>query len=299
MSNVIDLTGTVAMSGEEIAKLHSELRTLRLIVTEKFAGADLYVKPEDAADLAKWAANPQHVRELLKLDPYRPAMIDGADGEYCWACYATDSAAHHPTCAVAAAWRALGDPRGAEDIERAHEEALREQARRVVVFDETVNFNAAQWEALRDATNPFVQAGRAAFHQTGGTSLPERPFRLASESQAAAQARELEAARELNHELLGRLGAAINDRDGVRARSIVDDTSGPNMARDFEGVRVQLDDERLDPDEYRLNREDNLVRFGARAWLRFHRSASDARGMEAVEFEARAMNWQAVFAATP
>ena len=46
--------------------MRAELDALRLIVTEKFAGADMYVKPEDAADLAKWAAHPEAVRELLK-----------------------------------------------------------------------------------------------------------------------------------------------------------------------------------------------------------------------------------------
>lgn len=117
---------SIADLAQELAELRAERDALRLIVTEKFAGADLYVKPEDAADVAKWVANVQHVRELLKHEP----MTGPELGIQCADCLARADQSHHRDCLVAAAWRALGDPHGQADIERAHEEALPEQARR-------------------------------------------------------------------------------------------------------------------------------------------------------------------------
>lgn len=78
---------------------------------------------QDAADVARWAAQPEAVRELLKYAPQTGAYavsMDCADEN----CQASDDDAHLAKCRIAAAWRALGDPRGAADVERAWEEAL-------------------------------------------------------------------------------------------------------------------------------------------------------------------------------
>lgn len=76
-------------------------------------------------DMLRWLRHPEAVRALLK-DP--PADRNGecpstgtATGNKCWG----DSFSPHiQDCAVAAAWRTLGDPRGQADIENAHDEAL-------------------------------------------------------------------------------------------------------------------------------------------------------------------------------
>lgn len=69
-------------------------------------------------DMLTWLRHPEAVRTLVNLDPE-------VGGDYaCQKCMSY--AAHLSSCVVAAAWRALGDPRGAEDIERAHVEAIGE-----------------------------------------------------------------------------------------------------------------------------------------------------------------------------
>ena len=80
-------------------------------------------------DVARWVENPDAVRELLKHEPTYADFNDRT----CPCCGVGDGEAHRrgelphdEHCRIAAAWRALGDPRGAADIERAHEEALRE-----------------------------------------------------------------------------------------------------------------------------------------------------------------------------
>lgn len=67
---------------------------------------------------ATWVEQREHVATLLKLNP-----ATGYDNS-CESCMSDSGSAHSRMCGVAAAWRALGDPRGAEDIEWAHEEAL-------------------------------------------------------------------------------------------------------------------------------------------------------------------------------
>ena len=86
----------------------------------------------DDSEQVRWLLNPGAVRELLS---HTPGQID--DDSYCPSCGVGLYESHGVTaprghCPVAAAWRALGDPRGAADIERAHEEALREQANRIL-----------------------------------------------------------------------------------------------------------------------------------------------------------------------
>jgi hypothetical protein len=85
-------------------------------------------------DVARWVEHPDAVRELLRHDP---ASTEGYSEAHCPACDMAEGYAHarwmkdrRHYCPVAAAWRALGDPRGAADIERAHEEALEWDSRR-------------------------------------------------------------------------------------------------------------------------------------------------------------------------
>lgn len=110
--------------------LKDELAMLRLIVTEKFAEADFHVKAEDAADLLKWAAHPEAVRELMK---HTPAYQDED-----LVCPASECVTEHGrwphtrACAIAAAWRALEDPRAAADHELAYEQAIAEDYQRAV-----------------------------------------------------------------------------------------------------------------------------------------------------------------------
>lgn len=99
----------------------------------------------DDSEQVRWLLNPDAVRELVKHDPQ--ILEVGLDSTICPSCEVGPGQAHQALltitgkvavspsrqrCAVAAAWRALGDPRGAADIERAHEEALREQSLRAV-----------------------------------------------------------------------------------------------------------------------------------------------------------------------
>lgn len=216
---------------DEARKQREELATLRLIVTEKFArDIEVAVRPEDAADVAKWARNPGAVRELLSYTPTVGPMRDDEPAiEMCARCGAEDGQVHNVVafrlvevagatshtiatpCPVATAWRALGDPRGQADIERAHEEALREQERRgggVVWIDELQDLTPAQlqaldrlpytaprprpWDVRVFSTSESVVAIAppvAHEHQTNGTAIPPRPFRLASESEQAARER--------------------------------------------------------------------------------------------------------------
>ncbi len=103
-------------------------------------------------DMAKWVEQPDAVRMLLDVSPF-------GDGERCESCQCDAGESHQtnwvgadqiPThCAVAEAWRALGDPRGAADIERAHEEALRQHSPgRWVTLDRTPAGRIMQVEAL-------------------------------------------------------------------------------------------------------------------------------------------------------
>jgi len=71
---------------------------------------------------AKWIEQREHVAFYLTTLPA------DRNGECPDGCGGYHSVAHIASCKVAAAWRALGDPRGAEDIEVAHEEALRDEA---------------------------------------------------------------------------------------------------------------------------------------------------------------------------
>ena len=212
---------------------------------------------EDAADVLKWARNPEAVRDLLKF-----ALHEYANEEQgrtiCNECEGAGPGDHAPTCRVYLAWAALDDPRAAEAIGAAFDRArpvtpMTEQQRTVMV------------DAL--ARVEFHEMGSYAARAAGvWLPLPERPpFRLASESEQAA-------------------------RERTRPIAVLDDITGPDAAHDFAPCTAEHDAE-LDPDEYRYNRSALHVRFGARAWVRYQRSVSDARGMEVVEAEARAENY--------
>lgn len=115
----------------ELRESNTERDALRIIASDHLAGSDFTVKPEDAADVARWAAHPEAVRELLRHTPWHlPEDRDYEnDSPNCAGCTAVSvwndaDDAHARDCPIAAAWRALGDPRGAADIERAWEEAL-------------------------------------------------------------------------------------------------------------------------------------------------------------------------------
>ena len=168
--------------GAERDEALRELAALRLIVTEKFAGADMHVKPEDAADVAKWAANPGAVRELLKHTPQEALFAESIE---CPACDALQDEAHGITpvgigpdwpqrpCPIAAAWRALGDPRGAQDIERAHEEALREHRGRLPYTARYVQ-RPANWspEFVDQSPEDDMQRAMAAIRREGQPWAP-------------------------------------------------------------------------------------------------------------------------------
>jgi hypothetical protein len=161
----IDRLGTAVFAGEhthatvmremtrDFVAMKAERDALRLIVTEKFAERGPYVKPEDAAEVAKWVEHPDAVRTLLG----RSITSTTNDGtQVCASCgYDVNDMgvsfnySHERTCWVAAAWRALGDPRGAADIERAHDEALRMARQR----SDGPRLTAA---ALREAREEYV-----------------------------------------------------------------------------------------------------------------------------------------------
>lgn len=161
---------------EEIERQHAELTALRLIVTEKFArDIEVAVKPEDAADVAKWAANPEAVRELLKLQPYRAVMDEPYldDDDQCSGCEARAADAHLPDCRVFLAWAALDDPRASEAIGAAFDRARPPPPYVGGWVGVALNDAPADGEVL-------VRLGP-----------PGSPFRLASESEQAARARML------------------------------------------------------------------------------------------------------------
>jgi len=77
---------------------------------------------------ATWVEQREHVATLLK-QPMGEFNDDGMSCSGCGCDVSFDT--HFRACPVAAAWHVLGDPRGAENIERAHEEALRRERTRI------------------------------------------------------------------------------------------------------------------------------------------------------------------------
>ena len=112
--------------------MDAELATLRLIVTEKFArDIEVAVKPEDAADVAKWAQNPEAVRYLIAQTPYAIPEHPETEDFQCRGCGEEEGRdrGHRRDCPVAAAWRALGDPRATDDIDILRDPVREEEAR--------------------------------------------------------------------------------------------------------------------------------------------------------------------------
>lgn len=89
-------------------------------------------------EMLRWLEHPEAVRVLLKGQPADrngecPGSVeyDDATGDVCGRhCGGSEYSPHLPDCPVAAAWRTLGDPRGAADIELAHEEAIYDDSHR-------------------------------------------------------------------------------------------------------------------------------------------------------------------------
>ena len=79
-------------------------------------------------DEARWLEHPDAVRELLKHDPVERIDYEevGCAGAECGGGDPTSEyrQPHSRTCPIAAAWRALGDPRAVADIQQAHERAI-------------------------------------------------------------------------------------------------------------------------------------------------------------------------------
>ena len=97
----------------ELAVITDQLRTLGL------------------EDVARWVEHPEAVRVLLESrQTHAITSLGEYEGESCDYCATHSPRPCERECRIAAAWRALGDLRGAADIERAHEEALRQDANR-------------------------------------------------------------------------------------------------------------------------------------------------------------------------
>lgn len=146
-------------------EVSAELAALRLIVTEKFASADFHVKPEDAADVLRFARNMDSVRYLIGFTPSRD------NGEVCMEC-GSALPEHWAGCRVFLAWAALDDPRAAEAIGAAFDRAMTDEARR-------------RDRAYADRRFPDEPPFQEWAWRTG-------PNRLASESEQAARQRHFE-----------------------------------------------------------------------------------------------------------
>lgn len=116
-------------------------------------------------DVARWVEHPDAVRALLKCGGFSGHR----DDLFCSECGESGWDAHERTCPVAAAWRALGDPRGQADIERAHEEALAEQGR-----IERGRSPASAMAAFNDAREQRMTATAAAILHDNRESLVAR-----------------------------------------------------------------------------------------------------------------------------
>jgi hypothetical protein len=102
---------------------------------------------------ARWIEQREHVTQLLS---YRPYIGIYASEHVCAECEADEGTSCFANCKVAAAWRALGDPRALADVERAHDEALADERRRNAPRDP--NYRASTMtvmnEFLRNAFTP-------------------------------------------------------------------------------------------------------------------------------------------------
>jgi len=113
-------------------------------------------------DMLTWLEQPEAVRELMRLSPQT--------GYRCESCAAYDDFAHERKCAVAAAWRALDDPRGAADIERAWDEAA---APRWPTRNTRLRRNTQTWDLSPE--NGFTYtSNRNAFFGDHVASVPQQ-----------------------------------------------------------------------------------------------------------------------------
>ena len=90
----------------------------------------------DDSEQVRWLLNPEAVRVLLSHEPTEANAPDWAcpscGAQWGWAHVHRSTFSRQEVCSVSAAWRDLGDPRGAADIERAHEEALQQSGSRTI-----------------------------------------------------------------------------------------------------------------------------------------------------------------------
>jgi hypothetical protein len=100
---------------------------------------------------ARWIEQREHVAYYLTTAPAdRNGECPARD------CMGHDYGAHSPSCKVAAAWRALGDPRAEIDLNNAHDEAINDERWRQRQADP--NYRAPTMTAinefLRNAYSP-------------------------------------------------------------------------------------------------------------------------------------------------
>lgn len=127
----------------------------------------------DDSEQVRWLLKPDAVRELLR---HAPSRAHGDDVNYCPECGVPDGEAHGASkrrahCPVAEAWRALGDPRGDEDVELAHHEALCMVRRSLI--DASINEGFGQMRRLYES--PAATWRRLNEPGTMGTFPPLTP----------------------------------------------------------------------------------------------------------------------------
>lgn len=231
---------------------------------------------QDAADVARWAQHPEAVRELLLHDPL---MFEHDAAGVCPRCDAPMGEVHNLTsriesiglrfsCPVTAAWRALGDPRGAADIERAWEEALRQNVRLFPQWARTAQMRPLSPEALV-ALGPS-SIGIAAEDLPEGATVeftlggpPTQPVRLSPFHEVGGQL--------IHRSILVPMGS--------------DRTHWPDGSPRATPCNRKACERREQESEY----------YVGQATYSAQRSESDARGMEAVEDEARDIHARAPY----
>lgn len=212
---------------------------------------------QDAADVAKWAANVKQVRRLIEWNVR--SFTRSQEARACPECDESMIAGylHRRDCLIASDLRVVYPLFAEMEIEEAHEEAIRQHTQRFPV--RPVN-GANPGDLVEVAVGPSGQmrmtavvarmVGTLAHAVANGI---EQPYRLASESQDRANQRE-------QHAAIFRGRGIADGALAAQARFVPADM-----------VRVMRDGQpHLEPE--------GIFRS---------RNVSDARGMEAVETEAR------------
>jgi len=207
----------------------------------------------DDSEQVRWLLNPDAVRQLMKIAPtFTPEFHD--EREQCSTCRAEVGEAHDKGCVTAAAWRALGDPRGAADIERAETEAWRHHVGRA-------DWDPSLGRCLTDEER----------RRLGPAAL--RPVNGANPGDLVEVAVEPTGMRMLGPvaRLIGAAANAIADHADGRFRLASESQQAAQYRRDVAELDRFTGPQAHHPAQYRC--------------LELRRD-SDARGMEAVEDEA-------------